>query len=364
MATFKREERMKKNMLLLLILALGLGMTITMTACSCGDDDDDDNNDAADDDNDSGDDDNDDVDDDDDDNDTGDDDDDNDDNDDNDTSDTTPPVITNTLLLADTDDTAGPYVVTTDVEDDVAIDTVALLYRVDGGAFTEVAMTAAKAPVTYTGEIPGQAADSFVEYYIVATDTSDNEATDPGDAPTTLYSFTVYTVETFITDDGTSENGWNGFVTYGDNTILAKKLEPSDYPARLTEAVVYLTETVTPVSYEVVIYEDTTGGAPDDATEIWTTGVIATDPATWPTVTPYAFDVADELDGSPLTAGYWLVGVRYHGLGLYLASDETVATPDPLCYAYEGSTGNWAVMSVAYPSFAGTFMVRGTANIY
>jgi len=101
-----------------------------------------------------------------------------------------PPVISSVDLdpvspLPDTDVT-----VTAEVFDDNGIGAVALFYNVDGGAWTEMAMTAVKVSGNYTAVIPGQAVDTVVGYYVKATDTDELTAFEPEGAPDNFDTYT------------------------------------------------------------------------------------------------------------------------------------------------------------------------------
>jgi agmatine/peptidylarginine deiminase len=117
------------------------------------------------------------------------------------------PVVTGTTDLRSTDNTAGPYVVETTVTDNMGIAAVELLYRVNGSAFTPVVMSPTGLN-TYSGGIPGQPHGSYVEYYVRATDESDNEASDPPDAPATLFDFHVAPETNFLFTDLEEGSDW------------------------------------------------------------------------------------------------------------------------------------------------------------
>jgi hypothetical protein len=72
-----------------------------------------------------------------------------------------------------------------------AIESVTLLYRVDGGAFTSLAMSAAAGSV-YTATIPSFE-NARVEYYIEAKAEGDVNTFSPFDAPEGLYEYNVST---------------------------------------------------------------------------------------------------------------------------------------------------------------------------
>lgn len=95
-----------------------------------------------------------------------------------------------------------------------ALSTVAaatMNYRVDGGAFQEVSMT--NEDSLYTGTIPAQPNNSFIEYYITAEDAGGLVTSAPGDTSDFKYFY-------FVRDEGTHihdlqftpfENGNSGY---------------------------------------------------------------------------------------------------------------------------------------------------------
>ena len=332
--------KMKRLWFALLMVVLLAAVSLPAISCYSDDDDDDDNDDAGDDD------------------DTGDDDTGDDDTGDDDSGDSEPPTITDTADLEDTGDETGPYVVSADVDDNEGVDAVSLFYRVDGGDFAEVDM-AAKAPETYEGEIPGQVVGSLIEYYVWATDAAENEATDPADAPASLYGFQILVTEILADDDGTVENGYSVFGLFGDGSMMVKMLTPSVYPSTLVDITVGLSKNASPLSYEIVVLEDETGGSPDDATQVWTTGVIDTEPPTWPGTEFYTFDVAADITDAELAAGNWLVGIVFHSGGIYILADTDFPGADSNCLYYDPVTATWGEMGTL--SLTGTLMGRATA---
>ncbi len=102
-----------------------------------------------------------------------------------------PPVIADVDLDPDSPLPDTDVTVTAEVFDDNGILSVIMYYRVAGGDLTEVAMTeVTKVTGNFTAVIPGQAADTLVEYYILATDSDAETTTDPEEAPTSYNSFT------------------------------------------------------------------------------------------------------------------------------------------------------------------------------
>lgn len=80
------------------------------------------------------------------------------------------PTITHTSLT-DTENTVGPYAVSANITDLSGIQSATLSYSLNGGPYTNTAMSGG--PV-YTANIPGQPFVTAVEYYISAVDNSAN----------------------------------------------------------------------------------------------------------------------------------------------------------------------------------------------
>ena len=118
------------------------------------------------------------------------------------------PLITETTELRSTEDTVGPYIVETTIDDFSAMDHVTLFYRLNGGTFNPLAMTPTDGTV-YAAGIPGQSQGTFIEYFIDAEDVASNGATDPPGAPTDLYGFYVAPIVDLYADDMESgQGGW------------------------------------------------------------------------------------------------------------------------------------------------------------
>jgi hypothetical protein len=117
-------------------------------------------------------------------------------------------LISGTTVLPDTANVAGPYTITTQIRDDVGVQTASLLYSVDGGhTFTRVPMSANGN--TFDVSIPGQPLGTEVRYYVEATDADGNVATDPVDIPYTIYRFQVSAHPYLLIDDFADTNPVN-----------------------------------------------------------------------------------------------------------------------------------------------------------
>ena len=128
--------------------------------------------------------------------------------------------IANVTQLPDSPSGAGPFSVSADITPLVSppLLSAELFYRVNGGAWSSTFMSLAGGN-TYTGNIPGQAAPATVDYYVRATDISNNTTTSPKAAPTTTYGFNIGTTNVLFADDFESagDNGWT-HGTFGDTS--------------------------------------------------------------------------------------------------------------------------------------------------
>jgi hypothetical protein len=111
----------------------------------------------------------------------------------------------------------GPFPITAEVIAAGALQasSLALNYRVDGGAFHQLPLLPTGQPDQFGATIPGQPRGSFVEYYLTASDQSGHTATSPLDAPTTLHGFRTG-IEIAYSDDAETDLGWT-FGAAGDN---------------------------------------------------------------------------------------------------------------------------------------------------
>lgn len=89
--------------------------------------------------------------------------------------------------------TASPTVVATITSTEGALNTSELKvhYRVNGGAFSEVLMTATGGANEYSATLPALDGNSAVDYYLSAEDLVANAAVSPLGAPANVYSFDV-----------------------------------------------------------------------------------------------------------------------------------------------------------------------------
>ncbi|MBK9303529.1 MAG: lamin tail domain-containing protein [bacterium] len=107
----------------------------------------------------------------------------------------TDPVIATPVLDPAAPAAGQTVLVTAEVTDDGTVEAVALFYAVDGGAFTEVAMSlpvaASQAGDAWGGYIPAQSAGAVVTYYLRAVDDEENVTLLPAGAPATNLTYTV-----------------------------------------------------------------------------------------------------------------------------------------------------------------------------
>ncbi len=128
-----------------------------------------------------------------------------------------------------TTDHQNDYTVTATVQAyEGEVELVRLYYRIDGGAFTQVDMTNA-GPDLYTADIPAQANDALVEYYIYSRNINGFERTSPPDAPATLHRFYVAT----RVDELEVDSGWTAGVPGDDATTgIWVRVDPNGTPAQ------------------------------------------------------------------------------------------------------------------------------------
>ncbi len=102
-----------------------------------------------------------------------------------------PPTADNTIHRPLLPIPGEAALVSTEAADqDGTVTGVSLFYRVDGAfLFTQVAMVDNAG--SWEATIPGQVNGAFVEYYVEATDNDGGTGTNPSDAPTTLFDYTV-----------------------------------------------------------------------------------------------------------------------------------------------------------------------------
>lgn len=134
-----------------------------------------------------------------------------------------PPVISGTTDLRSTENTVGPYYVESTVTDNIGVDEVELFYRINSAPFQLLPMLPIGSNV-YQAGIPGQPHESFIEYYVRASDHSDNETLDPPGAPAELYDFFVGPESNLLFADMEGGSDWShGPVTggFGDEWHLS-----------------------------------------------------------------------------------------------------------------------------------------------
>ncbi len=106
--------------------------------------------------------------------------------------------------------------VSANIVDNIGISSAYLFYRdsdgVTPGAWTQVAMSASGS--TYSATIPGAHSSSQVDFYVQATDTAAQTVKNPGNAPTTFFSFAVgfqsiYAMQYAHPDSTSQSNAFN-----------------------------------------------------------------------------------------------------------------------------------------------------------
>ena len=117
---------------------------------------------------------------------------------------------------------------------DGTVEEAKIFYRVDGGAYNEVAMTQDVSDTTkYSTTIPGVTSDSsIVNYYIWALDNEGRESTSPGDINNIQYFYLVLNRNVTIQDVqynpfGSDVSGYNHYYVALTGTVTA---DTSDFP--------------------------------------------------------------------------------------------------------------------------------------
>ena len=120
------------------------------------------------------------------------------------------PVIENVSQPGATSDTVGPYTISAEINDFSTVASANLYYRVNNTAWIGMAMTGMFGD--YSATIPGQLANSQVDFYIWAEDGGGLSSVAPTGAPGFYYTFYV-TDEAYAYDAESADTGWQLGVT-------------------------------------------------------------------------------------------------------------------------------------------------------
>lgn len=101
------------------------------------------------------------------------------------------PVVRDTTVLQDTENTDGPYEVVTVAYDSSGLSTVQLLWTTAGVEAAQTVDMSQFRTDRWLGGIPGQPLQTEVKYWIVATSNSGLTTTDPPGAPENTYTFRI-----------------------------------------------------------------------------------------------------------------------------------------------------------------------------
>lgn len=123
------------------------------------------------------------------------------------------PAFSGTVVPALTQDTAGPYVVTTTVTDHTGLANLRFFYTSSaaGGPF-ELPLAATGQPGGHQAAIPGQPAGTRVQFWLEAADAVGNASLEPAGGPFAPHTFVVTEVSEFGTADMETAAGWTGGV--------------------------------------------------------------------------------------------------------------------------------------------------------
>jgi hypothetical protein len=129
-----------------------------------------------------------------------------------------PVSLSGVTQLANTTDEVGPYVVSVHATANLAppLSTPQLFWRVDGGAFNPITMTALGGD-QYSAAIPGQVSPAKIEYYLRASDSAAAVAFSPVGAPATTYRFVVGDERIYYSDTFDVTSFWHAGSTVGAN---------------------------------------------------------------------------------------------------------------------------------------------------
>jgi acetylornithine deacetylase/succinyl-diaminopimelate desuccinylase-like protein len=116
-------------------------------------------------------------------------------------------------------DGTGPFPLTAEIMSALPLDMSALElnYRVGGGSFNTIPLSATGLPDEYGATIPSLAPGSHVEYYLSAADIDGFTSTSPEDAPASLHSFRT-SVSFVLLEDCETDQGWQLGVAGDDAT--------------------------------------------------------------------------------------------------------------------------------------------------
>jgi len=118
------------------------------------------------------------------------------------------PWVLDTTIHPITNDTIGPYEITTRIEDESGVAEMAFHCRVDSGPYQGLQLIPL-GDARYRADIPGQDYASLVEYYVYARDGVGNERFDPPGAPAdTAYGFFVVPGVVVFEDNMETPAGW------------------------------------------------------------------------------------------------------------------------------------------------------------
>ncbi|HJL51890.1 MAG TPA: right-handed parallel beta-helix repeat-containing protein, partial [Arenicellales bacterium] len=195
-------------------------------------------------------------------------------------------VVMNHTALDNTDDITGPYRVNATLSSPAgATLTGSVHYAVDGGDYTALAMTAANND-TFYADIPGQALNTTIQYYISATD-GEHTSTLPYNISSGGYSFFVSLFEQFANMNGSSNSDGDIELSWGtpvpiSGTLTGLNLYKNTSPnVALTADNLYQEFAATATSYtdtetaEGITYYYKLTGTLDDGTEALVSAEVA-----------------------------------------------------------------------------------------
>lgn len=218
--------------------------------------------------------------------------------------DTQAPYMPYHTPLQDTGIRSGPYVISTDVWDNVGTDTVTLYWSLNGGSFTATPMTTSDPSgdwQTFSAEIPGplRIGDN-VCYYIEAYDLAKahNISRDPENAPTDLYCFNI----TQCSSDSVGITNWSAMSQMSSYSVT--NLFQCTADSDLTQIDQYL-KVVSGSELRFVVYESTS--------EYGTFTKIHENSVLNPTLGTATWHSSGPISVRLLNGRYYMIGVGWSG---------------------------------------------------
>ncbi len=119
------------------------------------------------------------------------------------------PIFHDTTVYRSTSDTAGPYIISTTLEEYSDLVEISLIYNIANTGWHEVPMNS-DGSNQYSSAIPGADYTSQIQYYLASEDNGGNAATDPPNSPNEVYTFWVLPPQ-FVDNCESGEGNWTHY---------------------------------------------------------------------------------------------------------------------------------------------------------